>query len=261
MKRLVITVLVLAAVLVGADFAAAAAAEYQVSQRLQDELDVPEDPAVRIHGFPFLTQAISGHYDRIEVSARGLDVGPLHNVAIEATMWDVHAPLGQVLTGDLSDVRIDRVQGRVRIDETDLGQVIGLDDLQIEPTTGRAARQALAAPGVPGSGQDRAAARMSATTDVGGQRVEVIVIALLELVDGTVRVSPVDVRLDVDEFGVFGLPDALRDLVLSRFAVRIDPGKLPFTVVPTDVTVRPGSIVVVGTASDVTLGQAHLSRK
>lgn len=243
MKKLVITALVLAAVLLVADYAAAAAAEHRISQQLQEELDVPDAPTVRIHGFPFLTQAISGHYERIEMSVQGLDVGPLNDVAVEATMRDVHAPLLQVLTGDMSGVRIEHVQGRVRINESDLGQVIGLEDLQIAPAAGRAA------------------VRMSATVDVGAKPVKVIVIAQLELVRGAVQISPVDVRLDVEPIGVFELPETFRKLVMSRFAVRIDPGGLPFTVRPTSITVHPGSIVVAGTASGVTLGQAGLSQR
>lgn len=259
-KKLVITLLALAGLLVVADFAAAAAAEYRLAQKLQSELRLEEEPSVRIHGFPFLTQAITGHYQRIEMAAEGLDAGPLNSMRVEATLWHVTAPITDVWAGEFDDVRIDRVQGRVRILESDLGQVIGIPDLQIERATGRAARQVLAPRGGPATEQDRAAARMSASTGIVGQRVEVSLIALLELVDGTVQVSPVDVRLTVNQFGAFGLRAFFRELLLSQFRVRVDPGGLPFTVRPTEISVEDGSIVVAGTASDVSFDQAPLSR-
>ena len=70
MKRLVVAVLVIVGVLVAVDFAAAALAESAVSREMRQELGLADDPSVNINGFPFLTQAASGHYSSIDVDAQ-----------------------------------------------------------------------------------------------------------------------------------------------------------------------------------------------
>jgi len=70
-RPIVITVVILLALLVGADFGAAAVAEYQVSKRAKAAFNLSDDPAVTVRGFPFLTQAIGGEYDHITVDSNG----------------------------------------------------------------------------------------------------------------------------------------------------------------------------------------------
>src|SRR3982074_1425584 len=73
-KRLIVVFAVLAALLVGADFGLAAYAEHTISQKARDQLKLVDDPSVTIHGFPFATQALSGDYSHISVSAGGVPV-------------------------------------------------------------------------------------------------------------------------------------------------------------------------------------------
>lgn len=257
MKKLVITVLVLAGLLVAADFAAAAYAEYQVAKRLRSEFSLAAEPSVRINGFPFVTQALSGTYRSIDMHAGDLAVRPLQDVAVEATLYDVDAPLDEVTSGSLSSVQIDEVEGRVRILDQDLGRAIGIEDLRIQPASGEEIEEALGSDTVSDSASDhRAAVRMSATTDLVGERTEIILVGLLELIDGAVRVTPTDVRLATDDIGEFSLPVAFREPLLTAFSTDVDPGGLPFTVTPTAVDVDHGSIVVEGTARNVSLSQA-----
>lgn len=257
MRKVVITLVVLVGLLVATDFGAAAAAEYQVSKQLRDELSLTADPPVRIRGIPFLTQAVAGHYGEIEVGAIGLDVGPLTDVTVEATLYDVDAPLSELMSGSLDSVHADEVDGRARIHDTDLGRAIGIDDLRLHHASDEEVEEALGSGTVSESDDDaRAAVRMVATTDLVGQRTEVIVIALLELSDGVVEVTPTDVRLATDEVGEVSLPKAIREPILSAFATQVDPGGLPFTVTPTAVYAEMGSLVVEGTAQDVSFRQA-----
>ncbi|HEY0805537.1 MAG TPA: DUF2993 domain-containing protein, partial [Pseudonocardiaceae bacterium] len=72
MKITVIVVVVLASLLVGADYGLAAAAEYQVSKKMRTNLNLANDPSVNIHGFPFITQALAGDYQDITVNATGV---------------------------------------------------------------------------------------------------------------------------------------------------------------------------------------------
>lgn len=257
MRTLIVTLLVLAGLAVAVDFGAAAAAEYQLSKQLRSELDLAADPAVRINGFPFLTQVVTGTYSDIDVHASGLSVGPLADVAVEATLYDVDAPLGQLMSGTLSSVQADQAEGRVRIKDTDLGRAVGIDDLRLQPASDEEVEESMGSAAVSESDQDgQAAVRMVATTDLAGERTEVIVIALVELAEGAVQLTPVDLRLSGEEIGETTLPAAIREPLLAAFATTVEPGGLPFTVTPTAVYVEIGSLIVEGTTGDVSLDQA-----
>ncbi|MQA16517.1 MAG: DUF2993 domain-containing protein [Pseudonocardiaceae bacterium] len=131
MRKLVVAILMLAGLVTATDWGVAAAAEYQIAKQLRSEFDLPWDPSVRINGFPFLTQALSGTYRSIDMQATGLPVVPLTEVAVEATIYDVEAPLDKLMSGSLATVQIEEVDGRVQIKDTDIGRAIGIEDLRI----------------------------------------------------------------------------------------------------------------------------------
>jgi len=254
-RKLIVAVLIVVALAVAADFAAAAYAEHTLATQLRQQLTLPSDPSVRINGFPFLTQALAGHYTAIDVQATGATVDPLHNLDLEATLHDVDAPLAEVTSGDMHSVRAGRVDGRIRIKDTDLGRAIGIEDLRIQQPSDQEIKQLLPA-GTP-SGEsphgDRAPVRMVATTDLMGQRTEVIGVGLIALTGGVVRITVADVRLERDGVGAVGLPRAVRQTLLNALSTTVKPGELPFAVTPTRVWVETGSVIVEGTAANVSL--------
>src|SRR5699024_2845072 len=111
-------VLILVGLLVAADFGLAAFAEHSVSQQARSQFGLDSDPDVTVHGFPFTTQAISGEYDHISVRAEGIEAtDALRNVGLRAELHDVSAPLGDLLSGDVSNVTVGELDGRVRLRE------------------------------------------------------------------------------------------------------------------------------------------------
>jgi hypothetical protein len=260
-RKLIIAVLVVVALAVAADFGAAAVAEHTVAKQLRQQLGLPSDPYVRINGFPFLPQAFAGWYPAIDVRASGLSVGPLHDLDVEATLHDVDAPLSEVSTGNLQSVRAAQVDGRVRIKDSDLGRAIGIEDLRIQQPSDQEIKELLP-PGTQSHGTsavvtstpgNRAPVRMVATTDLAGQRIEVIGIGVIELTDGLVRITISTVRLSRDGVGEVNLPRGIRQTLLKTLSTDVKPGGLPFDVTPTRVWVETGSVVVEGTATNVTL--------
>ncbi|MDT7712172.1 MAG: hypothetical protein QOG46_861, partial [Pseudonocardiales bacterium] len=197
MRKLIITVLVVIALAVAADFGAAAFAEYTIAKQLRQQLTLANDPSVRINGFPFLTQAVAGHYAAIDVRAGGITADPLHDLDVEATLRDVEAPLSEVTSGDLHSVRAARVDGRVRIKDSDLGRAIGIEDLRIQQPSDQEIKELLPAGTPTGASPpgDRAPVRMAATTDLLGQRTDIVGVGLIELTGGLVRITVKDVRL------------------------------------------------------------------
>ncbi len=266
MRKLVIAVLVIVGLAVAADFGAAAAAEYTLAQQLREQLKLPAEPSVRINGFPFLTQALTGRYSAIDIRATGLAVDPLRDVAVEATLSDVDAPLSEVTSGNLQSVRAARVDGRVRIKDSDLGRAIGIEDLRIQQPSDEEIKRLLpVGTPLPGPESDRratpdnrAAIRMVATTDLAGLPTEIIGIGLIELTGGLARITVLDVRLARDDVGTVGLPKEIRRLLLKTLSVNVNPGELPFGARPTGVSVQPGALVVAGTANNVSIGQAEI---
>ncbi|MGH4006937.1 MAG: LmeA family phospholipid-binding protein [Pseudonocardiaceae bacterium] len=260
-RKLVIVVLVVLGLAVAADFGAAAVAEYTLARKLKEQLTLPSDPSVRINGVPFLTQALAGRYTAIDIRATGLPVEPLRDVAVETTLHDVDAPLPEVISGSLQSVRAAWVDGRVRIKDSDLGRAIGIEDLRIQRPSDEEIKEVLpegTASNGNSTSDNQAAIRMVATTDLLGQRTEIIGVGLIELTDDLVRITVSDVRLARDDIGTVNLPREIRRLLLKTLSTDVKPGGLPFHVTPTGVSVQPGSLLVEGTANNVSMGRAGI---
>lgn len=255
MKRVIIGLLVLAGVLVAVDYGAAALAESAVSRQMREQIGLPDDPDVRINGFPFTTQALAGTYSSIDVAADRLSVGPLQEVEVVARLRDVAAPLSEVLGSAPRSVEVGTADGTVRVGADDIERIIGdVERLRIETVDARVLADLVEDGGDPSLADldpDRAA-RLAGTTSLLGTETDVAVVVALELDDdGTVGIVPQDVRLgDGDE----PLPDAVQDAVRERFTVEVDPGTLPLRVVPDELRAVDGVLEISGSATDLVLG-------
>lgn len=259
MRKLIIAVLVIVALAVAADFGAAAYGEYTISQQIRQQFRLANDPSVRIEGFPFLTQAVAGHYTAIDIEATGLSVDSLHDLDVQAVLHDVDAPLSEVSAGDLHSVRAARVDGRIVIKDSDLGRAIGIEDLRIQPPSAQELRERFPA-GTPDNSArgDRAPIKMTATTDLAGRPSEIVGYGVIELTGAQVRITITDVQLSSGGVGTASLPREIRQTLLNTLSTDVKPGDLPFNATPTSVWVQTGSVVVEGTAREVSLNQADL---
>jgi hypothetical protein len=253
-KRLIIGLLVLVGLLVAADFGAAALAESAVSRQMREQIGLPDDPRVRINGFPFVTQALAGTYSSIDVSAPRLQVGALQDVEVTAQLRDVEAPLSEVLGPGPRSLRVGSAEGTVRIGPDDIERLIGsVERLRIETVDDEALAQLVEDGGdasLADIDPDRSA-RLVGTTEVLGMSTEVAVLVVLELDDGVVRVVPRDVRLGGASEP---LPEAVQAAVRSMFTVEVDPGSLPLQVTPDELRAVDGVLQVSGSATDLVLG-------
>ena len=111
MRKLVISLGVLAVLLVAADRVAAAVAESNISDRVAASYQLPARPGVTIQGFPFLTQVLTGDYREVDVSAGRVAVGSIGLTQLHARLDGVHASLAQLLQGGMSAVTADRASG------------------------------------------------------------------------------------------------------------------------------------------------------
>lgn len=264
--KFVVFLVILAGLVVGADFAFAAVAEHQVSQQARKKFELRDDPAVNIHGFPFTTQALSGDYGHITVSSAGVRVRDLRELEITADLYRVRAPLNDVLEGNASAMRIGTIDGRIKVKQSDLGRIIKLPTLTIDPAAEQYVRTGDKAfeidPDKPeeldaleNTEDGTAGIRLSADTEIAGTKLRIIAFALIELKGTSVRIEPM--RLELDKNGdTTVVPTAVRELLLPKFQTTINPGSLPFNASPTGVSVERGALVVNGTASGVTFAGA-----
>ena len=88
MRRLLVALLVLAVVLVDADVGGRVYSEDRADAALAQHLPGPADPAVSIHGFSLLLQALPGRYSHVTISSNDLGTGPLQHVAAVADLYD-----------------------------------------------------------------------------------------------------------------------------------------------------------------------------
>jgi hypothetical protein len=123
-----IVLVVIAGLLVGADFAARAYAESRVASQIQQQ-GFPKKPSVDIEGFPFLTQAISRNFHQVQLSADDVTEGPLLIQSIDATLDSVHvnssyngATVGQ-LTGTM-DVTFGALANAMTSEADGLGSLV-----------------------------------------------------------------------------------------------------------------------------------------
>ena len=107
MRKLVAALLVVGVLLVIADRVAVAIAQREISSRVASAYDLPVRPAVRIHGFPFLTQVAAGRYGVIDVRMGRVLTGGVQVSRLDARFTGVRTPMSQLLGRGASTVTAD----------------------------------------------------------------------------------------------------------------------------------------------------------
>ncbi|HET6257098.1 DUF2993 domain-containing protein [Pseudonocardia sp.] len=254
MRRVVIGLLVLVGLLVAVDYGSAALAESAVSRQMREQIGLADDPSVRINGFPFLTQAVSGHYRSVDIDAPRIHVGQLQELDVSAQLRDVTAPLSMLLGSGPKTLRVQEAEGTVRVSASDVQRLLpGIEGLGIDSLDKKALQQAVKDGGQASLAQLDPAkvARFVGTGTVLGQQVQVSVIALLQLTDGQAEIVPQDIQLGDN---APALPAAVQRTLRQLFTVRIDPGSLPLKVTPTALRANNGVLEISGVAQNLTLG-------
>ena len=259
MKKLAITLVVAIVLLVAADFGSAAVAEYQVSKRVAERLKLPENPEVRINGFPFLTQVAAGNYRDVQLKAEAVPVGPFNQLGIEADLHGTKVSTAQIIQGTADEFTVDQLVARVKLRASDVARLIGIQDLTVEPATKDALKDDRGeidpadAKIAEGTDPTKALVRLAGTVNIAGSDNKVQVISVLSLVGDKMRIEPRQLELNNSTFGQIDLPPLFERSVLEQFKTTLDPGMLPFEVQPTAVRAERGALVVEGTAENVTI--------
>ena len=254
MRRLIVILVVLLGLAVAADYGSAALAESAVSRQMRGELGLVDDPAVRINGFPFLTQALSGTYSSIDVVATRIPYGSFKELEINAELHDVSAPLSMMLGSGPKSITAATAEGIVKINAKDLQRLIpAAKKVRIENVDENTLEEAVrkgADPSVATMSTERTA-RLVGTVDFFGQTAEIAVLATLRLDKGKADIVPVDARLS-DGTGL-PVPGSVLRQILDLFRVPLVTGDLPLTVTADRFQAKDGTLQISGRARNLTL--------
>lgn len=198
-------------------------AERAIAAQAQAAAQLAQRPQVDVAGFPFLTQALGGRYERVELRAADVPAGQLRLAQLTATLTGVQLPLSDALSGAVDRVPVERVAARALLPYAQLAP-----NLRVEPVGQRV--------------------RVSGQVEVLGQSLSAAAVSRVEVVDGAVVVS-------AQEFEVAGrtlnraLTRALREVLDLRIAVT----GLPYGLQVTGVDVRPDGLQVRAAATGTTV--------
>ncbi|TMQ98323.1 DUF2993 domain-containing protein [Actinomadura soli] len=105
MRKVLLALLVLVAVgVVAADRLGVRIAEDKIGEQVAAQYNLQQRPDVTIHGFPFLTQALGGDYDHIEVTIDDWTQQGITVTGVKVDMRGVSAPLSEVTQGSAANV-------------------------------------------------------------------------------------------------------------------------------------------------------------
>ena len=129
--RALVVLGVLVAVLLGVGFLADRAverwAEGYVADQLTEQAGLAGTPDVDVRGFPFLTQALEGRYDDVRISLTADELGQPAGTRADVRLTGVQVPLSNVLSGDVQEVPVDRIDGTATLSYELLSDQLGGD--------------------------------------------------------------------------------------------------------------------------------------
>jgi hypothetical protein len=232
-RRLLIVLVVLLALLAVADRVGVQVAERALATQIRTELDLQQTPDVSIRGIPFLTQALRGRYEEVRVRLPDVDSGPLQNVGVQARLLGVRAPLGEVLRRQLDEVPVDRITGDLTVGYAELARASGISALRIT--------------------RDGDALRLSGSVEVLGQQVDASAVGRVEVVDS-------DIVITAEEAEVAGIqvPQAALDAAARLLSFRVSPRGLPLSLRITGVRIGDTALAVSAESDDVVLRREQL---
>ncbi|GAA4489573.1 DUF2993 domain-containing protein [Rhodococcus olei] len=251
MRKLLLAVVCLVALVVIVDFGAAAYSEYRVSRSLREGAALSSDPQVTITGFPFLSQAADGRYRHVEIRTQGVPSAALGDVAVEADLHGVHVPAADLLGARVRTIPVDHLDGRVKIEATALGAYLGIPDLEVSAPP---ADRSDGTGGTGGSGMSTGGGIvLTGTVPVGPLRATVSVTADLVLEGDAVTIVATDLYFGPEGNADFTVPAVLKPAVLSLFTKEIDVRQLPFGVRPTKVYAEGSQVAIEGSGDNVVI--------
>jgi len=180
-------------------------------------------------------------------------------VTVEADLRGVTVPFSDIVNGNVTQLPVDKLDGRMGINATDLGKLLDIPDLQVSSPP---ANKSDGTGGSGGTGASTAGAVvLTGTVAVGPIETAVSVQANLVLEGGQVKIVASNLYFGPEGKADFSIPAALEPVVLGLFSYTIDPQALPYGIQPSLVYAEGGRIVIEGSAENTTIDLAELQNR
>jgi len=228
MRRLLIVLVVLAALLVAADRIGVVVAQNRLASELQQQLDLDAKPDVSIRGIPFLTQAIRGTYKDIRVQLPDVDAGDVQDLSVNARLQGAHVSLSDALGGNVDRIPVDQISGTLLIPYDQLARASGISGLTIT--------------------REGDSLRLTGSVQVLGRSIKAEAVGRVEVNDGRIAIN-------AEQAKVAGIPvpQAVLDQAARLLSFRVQPRNLPLNLRITAVRLADGGLLVDAVSDDVVL--------
>lgn len=236
---LAITLIVLLGLLVVADRVAANVAADRIRTQLVAELDERNVHAastdVSVSGFPFLTQVAQGHYEKITIDMRQVNLSGTTLPSLFVVARGVEADTADLIDGT-AKVSADQVSGSAMVDWATLATLVNYARFGLSDVTFSSASGAL---------------RVRGSANLAGSRIPMSAVADLSVNSGVVRLRVRDAQ--VEGSALPALAQAQLDSLVARLSVEFRIPPLPFRLSIDDVRVEQPGLSVTASARSVPL--------
>ena len=228
MRRLLIVLVVLAALLVAADRVGVVVAQNRLASEIQQQLDLDAKPDVSIRGIPFLTQAIRGTYKDIRMQLPDVDAGDVQDLSVNARLQGAHVSLSDALGGNVDRIPVDQISGTLLIPYDQLARASGISALTIT--------------------REGDSLRLTGSVQVLGRSIKAEAVGRVEVNDGRIAIN-------AEQAKVAGIPvpTAVLDEAARLLSFRVQPQNLPLNLRITAVHLTDTGLLVDAVSDDVVL--------
>jgi hypothetical protein len=238
-RKLLITLVVLAVLLVAADFGARAFAESKTATAVQSELGLTAAPDVSIEGFPFLLHAFQGQYPQVVITAGNIDNGLLPGMRAVANLYQVALPLQDAINGSTSNLTAGSTSVQLLIPLTSLQGALGTNvTLSAAPGGGLA---------------------VSTSVSVAGRQIPLTGVATIDVTDDSLTIGVGS--LAAAGVDLTPLISAAADSLAGGLTKSFPLTGVPFTVTTAYVTVTGSDVVLTADTGSVALADLEAARQ
>jgi len=233
-RKLVITVIILLALLVAADFGARAYAESRTADAIKAEVGTDVTPDVSIEGFPFLWHAVQGTYPQVVISATTTSADSIPGVRAVAELETVNLPLRDALAGSAANLTAQSANVRALIPLDSLAAALGRPDLTLS------------------AGPDGGIVA-AATLDVLGESIPVTGAATVSITNGRLMLTVE--HLSAAGIDLTPVASAAADVLAGQLSTSLSLAGLPFAITDAAAAVRGTDLVLTVTTGAFRLSQ------
>jgi hypothetical protein len=132
LRKLLIILAILIALLLAADFGTRLLAESWVSRGMKSALDLSERPDVTVGGFPFIPHLLAGSFPSVKATGRDLTTGGVTFRSVTLTLRGVKTSPVQLARGRGGTIRVEEGEGTATLTDDDITSALRRKGFDVE---------------------------------------------------------------------------------------------------------------------------------